>query len=218
MKQDDAQSVNVGSHRRLAAGEQFRGHVGERAAGVRVLGVGMGEAEIDEKNAAAHFAHGVGGFDIAVDQAGGVHGADGAREIDNHARGFARRERPLHGKQRGKGSALDKVAPEADAPAVLFHAMHGDNVGVAHFGQLSRFTENAGRFARRARTRRLQQLEGDFALQGMVEGAVDLAETALADLFDKVKVSPAARRRRIGGRRRVVIAHGTSEIVHMTQP
>src|SRR5690606_8030646 len=79
-------------------------------------------AEVHEDEAAAFLAHDVLGLDVAMDEAGLVHGSEGAAQLLPDERGLASAERALRPQQLLERAAADVLHPQPDAPVALFGA------------------------------------------------------------------------------------------------
>ena len=81
----------------------------------------------------------------------------------------------------GEVLALDQLHDEDRRAVDLLDAEEGGDAGVVQGGQGARFAVEAGQAFRVVGELRRQQLEGDFAAQLGVAGAVDLTHAALAE-------------------------------------
>ena len=72
-------------------------------------------AEVHEHNAAAFFAHDVGAFDVAVQEAGAVHRGERVTEIDPDRRRFPRAKGALRRQEILECASLAELHPDADA-------------------------------------------------------------------------------------------------------
>ena len=77
VKEQHAQGVDIAGDGGVPPGPQFRGHVSGSAPPVATFVASLREAKVHQHDATTHFAHGVAGFDVAMQEPGGVDGADG---------------------------------------------------------------------------------------------------------------------------------------------
>ncbi len=95
MEHQDPECVDIGRDGRWLAGHKFGSHIARRTADFLISLAIVRETEIHQQNPAALFAHSVAGFNIAVQESGGMHGANGFTQIDDDVGGFHGAERTL---------------------------------------------------------------------------------------------------------------------------
>ncbi|MFO1077572.1 MAG: hypothetical protein U1E73_07585 [Planctomycetota bacterium] len=212
--QGDGQRVDVGGggDLQIAAqllGRRVDGRAGE-AAGVRELERGVArEAEVGEHRFAAAAQQHVRRLDVAVHEAGGVHGGervgDAQAEPDEvlhevlRAEGRERQPQPvgdvLQRRRLAGGPHLPQVRDqglqawavdvfhlEGEQLAVVDDAVDGDDVFVADLGERARLLQEAAPALRRQPERVRQHLQRDLAVELLLAGEVDGAHAAAADL------------------------------------
>ena len=101
--------------------------------------------EVHEHDATAGFTHHVLGLDVAMQQARGMDGAQGAAEIDADLRNLAWRQRAAFRKQCLERAPLDELGPDADLAVQRFGPVDGEHIGMAHARQQPRFVNGVGR-------------------------------------------------------------------------
>jgi hypothetical protein len=125
-----------------------------------------GQAEVDEFGAARGVEQDVGRCDIAVHQAAGVDVGQAQQRAADHAQGLRGGQRPgaEHSGQRG---AVDPFLDDVGALGVLGVAVDRDQVRVIQRGQHLRLTAP---LRPRLRARRIQRLDRDNPVQGVIVG------------------------------------------------
>ena len=98
--------------------------------------------------------------------------------------------------------AAHELHPEPDVVADLLGAVNRDDVAVANAGEQAAFGNDERGRARRRHCGGREKLERDFAIEARIPRAVDLAERALADPLDELKVTPRRRHAVDTGERR----------------
>ena len=88
-------------------------------------------------------SHDVLGFDVAMDQPGGVNRRERPAQIDADQRRLASAQRPVLLQPLFERRATYQLHPQADAPIVHVHAVDRDHVGVAHTRQPTAFRSDA---------------------------------------------------------------------------
>ena len=165
-------------------------------------------AEVHEDDASAVFAHDVLRLDVAVDEAGAVHGGKRAAQIARQGSGLARAERAVRCSQRLERPAADELHPQADAAVADVGAMDGDHVRMADAGERARFVEQPIRLS--GRGVEAQELERDFTIEVRIPGAKHVAECASGNPLLHFEVSPRAGGRQEYARRGPAAAAASS--------
>ena len=80
---------------------------------------GLGQAEVRDLDRAVGGAHEVGRLDVAVDQAGGVGGADALAGVDQRLRRLQHRQRLIAGDAVGEAAAGDEFQHEVMRRSLL---------------------------------------------------------------------------------------------------
>jgi hypothetical protein len=144
----------------------------------------VGQAEVHDAHAAVVVDHHVVGFEVAMDQAGGVGGRDAAGDVGEHAQSFG----PARGtilRPRAEGLAGDELHGDPDLLAVGADVVDGDDVGVRQLGQRLGLAQQAGPVSALTAAGREDQLEGDLAVELGVVGGVDDAHGAGAEAVEE---------------------------------
>ena len=126
-----------------------------------------------------------------MQQAGCVRGSKGAADLFADGRGLGGAESSLLFQQLRQGLAVDQLAPHADAAVVFGQAVHGHDVRMAQLRQ----QPSLGFQVRLCADGLVQELECDFAIEGGVPGAIDLAESAGANPLANLQMPPGLERR-----------------------
>ena len=100
-------------------------------------------AEIHEDDASAVLAHDVLGLDVAVHQAGGVHGREGLAEVLPDERGFARAAGAFVDENLRQRPAANELHAQPGAAVPLLGIVHDDHVRVLDARQRARFVQHA---------------------------------------------------------------------------
>ncbi len=160
-------------------------------------------SEIHQNGPSTHLAHDIGGFDVAVNDARGVHGRQGAAEVDTDPRELAGIEHPITDEHLLEGLPVDVLGPDPGAGIVNLDAMNDQDIWVAYARQSARLVHRGGGCLGGGRNRLAGEFERDFPLQHRFESAEDLSKTSFADLLENLEGSPWKRhgcRRRLSGR------------------
>jgi hypothetical protein len=139
------------------------------------------EAEVDEAGAAVVADQDVAGLEVAVDEADGVGGGEALADLAEDADDLA--PAPRRGGEPGvEGGAGDVLHHQKELLAVDVDVVDRHDVGVREAGEPLRFAQQAEAAAVAAGRvgLRVEQLEGDRALELGVVGEVDDAHAALS--------------------------------------
>ena len=118
IEQQHADRVDVARDRGRLAAQQFRRHVGGRAARESwSVAVFVREPEIHQQDPAALLAHHVAGLDVAVEKSGGVDRAGRPADVDADRAPPPRTRADPASRAVRERLALDEIAPESDAPS-----------------------------------------------------------------------------------------------------
>ena len=176
----------------------FRGHVRRRAfdgAGLRLGAQQLGEAEVDDDDAAFAFGgvdEDVRRLEVAVQNSAGVQGGDAAGELHEGGAQLA----VVLTDEGVEVDAVDELHRNPAAVAVLLEGVEAHEVLVRHVAERAELLLEAHELVGADVA---EDLDGDAAAVGGVDGVVDGAEAALADdAGDAVAVVAGERD---GGRR-----------------
>ncbi|CAM5728440.1 hypothetical protein STENM223S_00951 [Streptomyces tendae] len=163
-------------------------------AGDGRVAVYLRDAEVGEQHPAVPAEQHVAGLDVAVQDAGGVRGAQGAQHPQADAGGLARLDALLLLDRVGQRAALDQLHDDPRPAVVLQHVVHGDDGRVVdpRGGPRlrARACQQGGLFAVGDVERGGQFLDGDGPVQHLV---VCAPHPAHATAPDGVAESVAAR-------------------------
>src|SRR5580765_1060538 len=194
MEEHHADGVDLAGNRRRLALHELRRHVGRRAAWELLDSAFVRESEIHQQNSAALLAHDVAGFDIAVEQSGGMYCANRPRDIDTHERCLTGTQRTLDREQARERLALYEVAPEPDPPFVPVHPVDRQDVGMSHSRNRPGFPEQRAGFVVSIETSGQEELQRDLTLERRVERAIDLAERSSPHTLQPLERPPTLQR------------------------
>ena len=173
------------------------------ARGAAGGGLGAGEAEVEDADAAVVADHDVGGLEVAVDEAGGVGGGEALAGLAKH--GGELGEGPALALEPGvEGHAVDELHGDVDLAAEGADLVDADDVGVREPGHGLGLAQEAGAGEVLAGLG-VEQLDGDLAVELLVVGGIDDAGAAAAELPQD---GEAADR---GGRGGLLGARGSGE-------
>ena len=204
VEQQNTQAVDVGRSGSRSSFEDFWRQVQRRAGEIIVHKSAIGQvvpgqilsgSEVHQDRSPAVCPHHVMGFEVAVHQAGAVHGRQRAAQIQSDQRSFTRAERAVLAQQAPKRTALDEFHPETDAAIDIVGPVDGDDVGMPNSGEQPRFSERARRICGTVLLGWPQQLQRDFTLELVVPGSVHRAERTAADFLENGEVPPAPKLR-----------------------
>jgi hypothetical protein len=174
--------IEASRERRLATAELCSG-AGPRsfeAGGAAGGGLGAGEAEVEDADAAVVADHDVGGLEVAVDEAGGVGGGEALAGLAEH--GGELGEGPALALEPGvQGHAVDELHGDVDLAAEGADLVDADDVGVRQPGHGLGLAQEAGAGQVLAGLG-VEQLDGDLAVELLVVGGIDDAGAAAAEL------------------------------------
>ena len=200
VEEQHPQAVDIRARVGGTASEHLGGHVERRA---RHRGPALGRrqplvvprAEIHQHDPPAVLAHHVAGGDVAMEQAGRVHGRQRPAQVEPHAGRLARAERPLLLDQLLQRAPADELHPDADHAVARLGAVDRDHVRMAHARQQPPFVDDprrvADRLARRVRRRVCpQQFERHVAVEMRIPRAIHVAVGAVAEQFQPLQVTP----------------------------
>ncbi len=197
-----AGAVDVAVSRGTIAAQHLRRHVQRRAGEIRNGGLARqialaSGAEVHQQDAAAPIAHHVLRLDVAMQQAGRVHG--GQRFTDVHAdeRRLARGEPALLLQDLFERPAFDELHPEPGVAVGARRAEHRHDTAVPDAREQPSFGGDDGRV--RALLGLGDQLERDFAIELRIPGPVHRSVGSAADDFAQGQVRPDTARRQIDG-------------------
>lgn len=176
-----------------SSGAHVHGRPSLIAPGGRVVGRAAG-AQIHEHDAPSALAEHISGLDIAVEQAGRVHGGQCAREVQADEQGLLRAEHAVAREDLVERVAFQKLHPDASHPVMTVGAEHSDNMRVIEAGEEAALLEG---FVTRLRIR-CEQLERDLSGEPRVPGAIHRTARAATDFAPYLQVSPVRRDRAIG--------------------
>jgi hypothetical protein len=149
-------------------------------AGLALAGA-AGEAEVEDADAAVVADHDVVGLEVAVDEADGVGGGEAVAGLGEHAEDLGAGPRLLvePAAQRDAGDELHRDVDLAVGGGA--DVVDADDVGVREAGEGLGLAQQAA-LALGVAGAVAQDLDRDLAIEGLVEGGVDDAHAAAAEL------------------------------------
>jgi hypothetical protein len=166
-----------------------------RGAGAGLVAVlGEGEAEVEDAGAAVGVDDDVVGFEVAVDDAAAVGGGEAPTGGEEHGDDLApgvRASQPL-----AEREALDELHGDEDLVAVGADVEEGDDVGVRELGHGLGLAQEAGAaevLLLAAGEARVQELDGDLAVELGVIGGIDHAHAAGAEAAEDDEAAELGR-------------------------
>ena len=146
--------------------------------------------EIAEDDPAARFLEDVLGLDVAMDQAGTMHGGERAAQLDAGPREVLGWKRTSGGELGLERLTLDELHPEAGAPIDALRPVDRGDVRMADPRHQPAFVHDEPVLGPIVMA---QQLERDVAIEARVPGAIDVAEAPAADLLVDAEGAPDDR-------------------------
>ena len=170
-----------------AALDLLGGEVGDGAE-QHALGAGdglardrPGQPEVGDLDRAVVVDDDVLGLDVAVDQALGVRLGERLEHRVEHVEGRPRREQALLAHDVAQGLPGHVLHREEDVAVVLALVEHGDDVGVGQRRGRARLATEAGDEALVVGEVLAHHLQGDLAVEPLVDGEVDRRHPAVGD-------------------------------------
>lgn len=186
---DETHSEEIGGEVRIRAQHLLGSEVTRRSHHVVGLGeAGLaqthGDAEVGQAQAGAGRARGlqehIGGLDVAVDDALGVHGGEAGQELIEQAADIGRRERTVVVDEVDQGASGHQIHGEQDLVVVGGPAGGGEHMRVVDpYGLLTDEAQQS------VRVTLLQDLGGHIAAAAVVPGAPDRADSPAPDRVDQ---------------------------------
>src|SRR5262249_24847237 len=178
----------------LAAEDLLRGHVRRRAEpgpGLRQVGERLvaRDAEIHQLHAAGARHHDVGRLDVAVDDAAVMRVIERARDLHGDDRGDVEGEPAAPLEEVVEVDALHVLHHDEQRAPLLVEVVDVDDVFVLELGEGQRLPLEPDDELRVDRHGRLERLDGDGAVQRLLDGLVDDRHAARGDLRQDPAVS-----------------------------
>ncbi len=171
----------------MRAGGGHRRREGRVARGGR-RGIGdLRQAEVQHLGLAVLGELDVGGFEVAVDDAGFVGGFEPGGDLASSSQGLVERERAVV-EPLGQVFAGNELHGEEMGFLILVYAVDAGDVGVVQARQEAGFAVEAGQAVLVGGEVRGEDLDGDFAVKCGVRGLPDRTHAAFADLLDQAVV------------------------------
>ena len=204
-EENDAQGVQIAPGFGRRAAQHLRRHE-VRRAGERPLLPAAAEArielaaepEIHEDDAPSGGAHDVRQLHVLMDDSGGMHGGEGAAEIDPDERRLAPVEDAALLENVVERLAAQELGPDPDLTVDPVGAEDRHDVGIPHERQETGLAHD---LVARIGDVSTQDLERDLAVEPRVARTVDRSERAGADTFEDFELAPAGAGRERGGGR-----------------
>jgi hypothetical protein len=126
-----------------------------------------------------------------MQQAGRVHGLQGAAQAKADVADVFRRQRAAVAKHRLERPAFDELGPDPDFSVDALRSVNREDVGMTHAREEPRLLDRRGCGIRARRRDHIQELEGHVTFQALVPREIDAAGRSLAELPDDDQVPPA---------------------------
>src|SRR5439155_11556334 len=131
---------------RLPAGEQLRSEIERRACQARATVAAWLHqepgAKVHQEYAASFLAHHVLRLDVAMEEAGVMHGRERAADAEPDQRRLMSAEGPPLLQQLVEPPALDELHPESHPAIDALGSVHGDDVRMSDAGQEASFRDH----------------------------------------------------------------------------
>ncbi len=185
----DAERPDVRGRARLLAGEHLRRHVrrapDEHAdAGEVGVGLALRDAEVHELHLAVARDHDVGRLHVAVQQGVEVDVVEGVGDARAHQGDAVGREGAALAEEAGQVRPVHELRDEVEAVVLLDEIVDLDDRLVAEPGVGAPLAPEALEDLLRPGELDVERLDGDGAVEPLLEGLVDDAHAAATDLAD----------------------------------
>jgi hypothetical protein len=164
------------------------------AGGAARGGLGAGEAEVEDADAAVVADHDVGGLEVAVDEAGRVGGREALAGLANMAGELGEGSPALALEPGAQGHAVHEFHGDVDLAAEGADLVDADDVGVGEPGHGLGLAQQAVAGQVLAGLG-VEQLDGDLAVELLVVGGIDDAGAAAAELAQDGEAADRGRGR-----------------------
>src|SRR5262249_53787333 len=142
-----------------------------------------GQPEVEDLYPAGGVQHDVFGFEVTVDEAGGVRGGDAVGDLHRNLQEFAHRYVAAL-RAAAEGFAIDQFADDVENTALRADVIDGDDVGMIEGGDGAGFALEAGLPLRVSGSGVGQDLERYVAPEPRIARTVDFSHPARAERSD----------------------------------